>query len=132
MTLPDSSSLGALPRSERLETLSKTGLVQHWTLGDFRCGLSIINGAIIPNHSSNEWPVRFPEELLNTNDPGGSDAKEIMLCKNRIVLDGDLQESLEFLESLGDSVKHINTLDITFRLETFEKYDNGTTTEQNW
>lgn len=55
-----------------------------------------------------------------------------MLCKNRIVLDGDLQESLEFLESLGDSVKHINTLDITFRLETFEKYDNGTTTEQNW
>lgn len=133
MSAPSPSALAELARSERLEALSTSGLVREYTEGDISSGLSVLDGKFTPNNLTGEWPTPFPEHLLAAPNPVGADAKEVMLTKNRLVLDGDPGKSLTFLESLGTTVTHIRTLDIAFRSEFIDEWNlPDTGAKESW
>ena len=112
--LTDPSALANLSRPERLDALASSGLVRKWKPGDTGDDLWVIDGEFRPNNHRDGWTTPFPQHLLSASGVVGADAKEVLLSKNRLVLDGDKTKTLSFLESLGDAVKHIRALDIAF------------------
>ena len=111
----------ALARPDRLKTLASSGLVRTWEPGETGDGLHVTDGEI---HCTNPkgWTTPFPGHLLSVDGDVGTDAKEILLSQNRLVLSGDLLKSLAFLQSFGDAVKHIRALDIRFSATQIEKW----------
>ena len=125
-------NLESLSKPELLEALSKTGLVREYKDGDDGIGLLISSGKITP-FNSDGWPSSspFPSELLT--GPVTSEAHEILLSKNRIVLDGKPSESLAFLTRLpGDAVTHIRAIDICFSKQFIDDWISGSPASQEW
>ena len=110
---PDISSLAALSRQDRLRSLASSGLVRKWEEGDKADGVYVLDGEIRAS-GFDGWKTPFPQQLLSADGEVGSDAREVFLGQNRLLLDGDFLKSLAFLESQGEAIKHIRTLDLRF------------------
>jgi hypothetical protein len=104
-------NFNAFPPELRAKVLAENLIVD-----DGDTGLVVQNGSIKPL-------TELTSSLLDKSNPQlRSEALEVLLSRNRIVLDGDFEESLAWLREQGDAIRKIRDLDIQFGIDEIEEF----------